>query len=394
MKSGWRSLLRDLVGAGAYESGRAAHISGVVAKGNRLTLHLSAPVPDLAYRLSFLAFCAVPLDTPLDPKGVGVIPSAGPYHVTSYTPKESVVLERNPNYTGSRPHHLDRMELAIGATLRSADAKIEAGTADYALDGVDTGDAARLAARYGPGSPAAQNGRQRFFRNKQLAIRLYVLNTHRPLFRDVRVRQAVNYAIDRRKLAEIAGDMQPTDQYLPPGMPGFKDVDIYPFTPNVAAARRLAGTQRRTAILYTEQRGARLAQVIKQNLDAIGIDVVVKTPTAYTDRLERPGEPFDLAGPVSWSGLDPADLLGSPGTGFLEFFDDPSYKRKVRAASRLSGPRRYLTYGALDVDTARNRAPVVSIGNRFNLDFFSARMGCQVYSPVFGIDLAALCIRP
>ena len=128
MKSYWRSYLRDLVGAGAYESGRAAHISGVVTKGNRLTLHLSAPVPDLPYRLSFLAFCAVPLETPLDPKGVGVIASAGPYHVTSYTPEESVVLERNPYYAGSRPHHLDRMELTIGTTRLSADAKIEAGT--------------------------------------------------------------------------------------------------------------------------------------------------------------------------------------------------------------------------------------------------------------------------
>ena len=78
----------------------------------------------------------------------------------------------------------------------------------------------------------------------------------------------------------------------------------------------------------------------------------------------------------------------------MPFFDDPSYKRKVTAASRLSGPRRYRAYGALDVDTARNRAPVVSFGNRLSRDFFSARMGCQVYSPAFGIDLAALCIRP
>ena len=114
MKSYWRSYLRDLVGAGAYESGRAPHISGVVAKGNRLTFQLSAPVPDLPSQLTLPSFCAVPLETPLDPKGVGVIASAGPYHVTSYTPKESVVLERNPNYTGSRPHHLDRMELTIG----------------------------------------------------------------------------------------------------------------------------------------------------------------------------------------------------------------------------------------------------------------------------------------
>ena len=47
------------------------------------------------------------------------------------------MLERNPNYTGSRPHHLDRMELTIGVPQRKADAQIEAGTADYALDGVD-----------------------------------------------------------------------------------------------------------------------------------------------------------------------------------------------------------------------------------------------------------------
>ena len=67
---------------------------------------------------------------------------------------------------------------------------------------------------------------------------MIVLNTDRPLFGDGRLRQAINYAIDRRKLNEIGGDMQPTDQYLMPGMPGFKDVDIYPFTPNVSAARR------------------------------------------------------------------------------------------------------------------------------------------------------------
>jgi YVTN family beta-propeller protein len=401
MKSFAWSYLRAVVGVPAYRSGRAAHISGIVAKGRHLTLHLSAPVPDLPSRLALSYFCAVPLNTPLDPKGVGVIASAGPYHVTSYTPGESVVLERNPNYTGSRPHHLDRMELTIGATRRSADAKIEAGTADFALDGVDPGDAARIAARYGAGSPAAQNGRQRYFVNKQLATRVIVLNTHRPLFRDVRLRQAISYAINRRKLNEIVGDMLSSDQYLPFDMPGFKDVDIYPFTPNVSAARRLAGAQRRTAIFYTNNdvTAARFAQIVKLNLGAIGIDVVVKTPADVGARIWRPGEPFDLAGPVFWGGYpDPADFLGLPGTtgvlGFLPFFDDPSYKRKVKAASRLSGPRRYLAYGALDVDTVRNAAPVVSLGNRLSRDFFSDRMGCQVYNPVWGIDLAALCIKP
>ena len=51
-------------------SGKAAHISGIVVRGNTLTIHLLAPAPDLPTRLAMPFFCAVPLDTPLDPKGV------------------------------------------------------------------------------------------------------------------------------------------------------------------------------------------------------------------------------------------------------------------------------------------------------------------------------------
>ena len=43
-----------------------------------------------------------------------------------------------------------------------------------------------------------------------------------------RVRQAVNYAINRRELARLGDSFQavperPTDHYLPPGMPGYRD---------------------------------------------------------------------------------------------------------------------------------------------------------------------------
>jgi hypothetical protein len=74
-------------------------------------------------------------------------------------------------------------------------------------------------------------------------------------------------------------------------------------------------------------------------------------------------------------------------------FDDPGYARKAAAAARLTGPRRYLAYGALDADVARNDAPWIAIGNQASHDFFSARMGCQVFNPVYGMSLAALCIR-
>ena len=80
--------------------------------------------------------------------------------------------------------------------------------------------------------------------------------------------------------------------------------------------------------------------------------------------------------------------------GIIPTFDDPEYKRKLEAAAQLSGTPRYLAYGKLDADLARNAAPWAAIGNGVSRDFFSARTGCQVFHPIYGMDLAALCIRP
>ena len=139
---------------------------------------------------------------------------------------------------------------------------------------------------------------------------------------------------------------------------------------------------------------------MKTNLAAIGIEVEVKTfsiPTLVA-RIGRRGEPFDLAF-GSWIAdyADPDDYLGLPPRVRRRrndaAFDDPAYARKAAAAARLSGPRRYLAYGALDKAVARERRAVVAIGNQAGHDFFSARIGCQVFQPVYGMDLAALCIR-
>ncbi len=64
-------------------AGKSAHIAGVIARANTLTIRLIAPAPDLLARVAEPGFCAVPSDTPIDPKGVRVIPSAGPYRVAS-----------------------------------------------------------------------------------------------------------------------------------------------------------------------------------------------------------------------------------------------------------------------------------------------------------------------
>ena len=405
-------FLADIVGAGAYMSGKASHIGGVIARGDTLTVRLLAPAPDFLARIAqSAASCAVPSDTPVDHNGKRVIPSAGPYYVTVNTPGQGVVLMRNPNYHGRRPHHFARIELAVGISPRRAIREIEAGLADYTTVGsgwsasaARAAQASRLAARYGAGSAAAARGAQQYFANPGAQLDYFVLNTHRPLFSDVHMRQAVNYAIDRRALAQ-RGDRfsplpaHPTGHYLPPGMPGFRDVHVYPMTPDVAKARKLSRGGERTAVLYTCDSSPcpEQAQIVKADLAAIGLQVHIKTVPydTYFTTLGKPGHPFDLA----WDGwlpdyIDPAAMLNSllADSSNGPTFDDPAYRRRLAAASRLSGPERYLTYGRLDLELARDAAPLAAFDNLYDDEFFSARIGCQTYG-IYGMDLAALCIR-
>jgi ABC-type oligopeptide transport system substrate-binding subunit len=161
--------------------------------------------------------------------------------------------------------------------------------------------------RFGPASPAAAHGRQQYFINPALGLDYFYLNTHRSLFSNVKVRQAVNYAIDRRALAALGNGGQalpdrPADHYLPPGMAGYRDTEVYPLTPDLAKARLLmaqAHVHAASAVLYTLSGfpGPEQAQIVKNDLAKIGIRVTIRTfgDTTYFARLARPGEPFDLA---------------------------------------------------------------------------------------------------
>ena len=405
MRSPIARQFNDIVGAGAYMAHTSPHISGVIARGDTLTVRLRSPEPDFPARIAEPAMCAAPPNTPPNPNLRVTIPSAGPYYVASFTPGQGVVLLRNPNYRGNRPHHLARIDVTMGISNRQAVADVEAGRADYISLGGPTATgmgavASQLAARYGAGSRAAAKGRQQYFVEPGPGLSYYYLNTHRRLFSDVRMRQAVNYAIDRRALARTGDGSQPfperpTADYLPPGIPGSTNAPVYPFTPDLPKAKALAHARGRTAVLYTceEPTCTLQAQLLKTELAAIGLRLHVKEfpIDTLTAASAAPHRQFDLAsGGFGADYPDPSAMLNSLLN--IESFDDPTYRRRLTAAARLTGPARYIAYGKLDDDLARTAAPLVAIGDFANHDFFSARIGCQTYG-FYGVDLAALCIK-
>ena len=73
-------------------------------------------------------------------------------------------------------------------------------------------------------------------------------------------------------------------------------------------------------------------------------------------------------------------------------FQDSTIERRLKAASRLAGDARLRADARLDRDLAEQFAPQATFASAETSYFLSARMGCQVLHPIYGLDLAALCI--
>ncbi len=407
MHSPERGLMSDIVGAKAYMAGKATHISGIVARGDRLMIRLTAPAPDLTARLAEPFYCAVPTDTPIDPAGENQIPGAGPYTVSSYTAGQGIVLKRNPNYHGSRPGRFARIEIAFNVPVARGVAEVETGAADYALDGAaDAAQAAVLAKRFGPRSRAAKHGHQQYFVTSAPELDYFALNTQRGPFRSVRLRRAVSYAINRSALARLGDALSPIPEatishYIPPGIPGYRHFNPYPVTPDLVKARALAkGYAGTNIVLYTcdySPCGAQ-AQIVKTDLAAIDLNVVVRSVSVgdmYSLYL-APHEDFDM-GMALWTAdyPDPDSFLNTliESGEVTPALDDRHVAAELSAATRISGPSRARTYARLDRQITSSDAPLVAFGDQSDYSLFSSRIGCEFISPYYGADLAALCLR-
>lgn len=400
------SFVDDVVGAEEVLAGRAAEATGVRVRGNRLIVALTAVAPDFVARIAMPFFCAIPPRLPAVEGGVGApVPSGGPYYVAEWTRKRQLVLRRNPYYRGTRPHRASRIVYTIGAAPETAVLQVEKGEADW-IGGLEfpVTAASRLARTYGV-------NRGRFFVNPGLNFLYLALNTTRPLFKTASMRRAVNFAIDRRAIAKQLGHLggRPTDQYLPPGLPGFREARIYPLSrPDVGTARRLAQGRQGKAVLYASSgflNGDAIALIVQRDLREIGVEAEIKLFDRRTlwAKLGTRGEPFDI-GVIGWQAdyADPYDFLNVLLDGRkirdanninFSYFNSPLYNRKLDAASRLSGAARFRAYGKLDAELARHAAPLAAVASGNLRDFISAKVGCFTYHPIYGPDLGALCFK-
>src|SRR5262249_34423803 len=127
----------------------ASHASGVVARGNTLTVHLTDSARDFPARMSVTAFCAVPKALPMRPEvGLAPYPGSGPFYIDAYVPGRKLVLAKNRFYRGTSPRHVDQFSVSFVDSDESALAEVEAGHADYADTGGDSSSYVPLMSKY------------------------------------------------------------------------------------------------------------------------------------------------------------------------------------------------------------------------------------------------------
>jgi len=400
-------------GASDYKGKPGEHVSGITVSGDQLTIHTTQKDGSMVQKLSTPLACAIPNDTPVDPKGVHTIAGAGPYYISDFTPNRSIVLKKNPNYTGDRPAYADEIDysqLTIDPNQGTLEAKN--GELDYINDAVVPAQNAQLNAQYGPNGTAG--GPQRFYVTPAAVVSYLALNTARPTFKDELVRQAVNWAINRKAILQPSGYGAgvPADKYLPPQISGSsEEQSVYPLdSSDLTKAKALmqqAGASNLTAVLYTcnQPPCPDRAAIIQQELKQIGIDVQIKEfdrGVQFTKEGQK-GEPFDIAD-EGWIAdyYDAYDFINIllngetiPETGGNNFsyFNDPTFNKRMDEANQLTGSQRDQTYGQLATDLAKGPAPWASRSFGTNIDFFGPKIGCQVNQGSYGFALNTFCLR-
>ena len=225
---------RSVVGGAACTKKHCDLSRGMIANDadRTLTIHLVQADSDFMYQLALPFGAPVPPGTSTKAAPTTPIPGTGPYMIQSYRPvkgKEtgSLVLVRNPHFrewsAAAQPQgYPDRIEWQLGVQYEDAVTAVEQGKADWLFGGPPPDRVDEVRTRFADQVHVFQ----------EPATFGFFFNTKEPPFNDVRVRQAISYAIDRRKVAELYGQAAVTCQVLPPDLAGYRPFCPYTLDPN------------------------------------------------------------------------------------------------------------------------------------------------------------------
>jgi peptide/nickel transport system substrate-binding protein len=407
----------------AVHPGRCDLSRGVVTDdtANTVTFHLVAPNPEFLDRLTLPDAYPVPAGIPNHSLGLNPMPATGAYKWVDVA-RSRLTIVKNPYFHewshAARPDGYPDRIVFQHVSWEAGITAVERGAADYMFDGVPPDRIAEAKTRFARQLYVTPNG----------STTALILNSRSAPFTDARARQAINYAVDRAKIAALLGNnSQPACQILPVGLPGYRRYCPYTTNPNPAGtwnapnlskAKHLiaASDTRGTPITIwnlDEQDLASADRYLVSLLDQLGYPTRIKNfsnsdPTGPPRAADSRTAPQAALYSIPFGALFPSaaevlqndfacksfvpDSIGN--SNWSEFCDHQldSQIDNALTAETSNAPDTAALWAQAD-RTATDKAPAVPLTTPSDIHLVSARVGNYQYSIAQGVLLDQLWVR-
>jgi peptide/nickel transport system substrate-binding protein len=398
-----------IVGAEKFQKTKSGGISGIETndKTGKIVIDLNAPRGTFVNELGLLLVAPVPADTPMENVTTDPPPATGPYEIVKVEPGRAWSYVRNPEWAKNNAKlmpelpsgHVNKIEIKVVNNQSTQVSEIEQGTSDWMQSLVPADRYAEVKSKY--------EGTQ--FRVEPTNSTYYFwMNTTKPPFDDLEVRQAVNYAVSGAAMERVyASQLKANQQILPPGMPGYEKLDLYPY--NLAKAKKMIAEanpsdRKITVWTDTESPNKEAGEYYDDLLQKLGFETTLKiinaddyftvignrsTPdldTGWSDWFQDYPHPNDFFQPLlSGESIQPVN------NGNYSETDEPALNAKIaRLSAEPFGPKQEAEYAELDREYME-LAPWAPYGSLAVSTFVSSAINLEdvVFNPTFGQALTS-----
>ena len=328
-----------IVGAEAFMADPSGDLPGVVALDpTTVQFTLTAPDASFLHKLALNFAHVVPQEAvELAGEDFGHNPvGTGAFRMAEWVLGQRLVLERFDEYFEEGLPYLDEIVFEVGVDPNVAFLRLQRGEVDILGDGIPS---ARFTETMADAALA-----ELVATGDQLQTGYLTINTTIAPFDDVRVRQALNMAINKDRIVRIINNRaDPATQILPPLMPGHDpEYAGYPYDPEAARAllaeAGLADGFDTELYAYNVAPNDRIAQAIQQDLAEIGVRAEVRAlAQSVVIETASAGE-----APLVWSG----------GMAWIADYPDPNnfYWPILACASAVPGGWNWARYCNEDIE--------------------------------------------
>lgn len=336
---------------------------------------------------------------------------SGAYTLKEWVIGQRLVFEKNPAFYVKDTPKLDGFTVEVGQEPLVALLRLQNGEVDIAGDGIPPAKFLEM-----KNSPDAAD---MIVDGEQLNTDYITLNTRVKPLDDVKVRQALNMAINKERITRIVnGRATPANQPLPPLMPGY-DKSYAGYAYDVEKAKALLAEAghpdgfETTLYASSTDPNPRIAQAIQQDLAAVGVKAEIKA-LANANVIAAGGTEGEA--PMIWSGgmawiadfPDPSNFYGpilgcagaTTGGWNWSWYCNKDIDARAIAADSMSDPakkdERAAAWGKIFTDIMAE-APWIPVMNERRVVAKSKRMGGpgEIYiDPTRVINYDAIYIKP